>query len=517
MSTPSQRFPRALYTASEVRALDQRAIESGIAGIDLMRRAAESALQHLLGHWPQTRRVLVWAGSGNNAGDGYLLAKLAHEQGLEAAVLAIADPSVLDGDAATAYAQATAAGVEVLAANEGYALFEQTNSVWVDALFGTGLQRELTGDFRRAVECMNAASMPVLALDIPSGLSADTGAVFGVAVKADATVTFVALKRGLFTLHANDLVGELHLSDLGIPKEIIESSPASVQRLDIYSSVCSLPPRARNSHKGSHGHVLVVGGDNGYGGACVLAAEAALSSGAGLVSVVTRSVNRAGILARRPELMVVGTEDGNGVQDSEWLRDLLKRASAIVIGPGLGRGEWGRQLWSIVKAVAKARSISLVIDADGLFFLHEDQVRNTHSEVSKSLRPWVITPHPGEAALLLDSSIPDIQRDRFAAVASLASRYRCQALIKGAGSVLCIDKQQLLLCTEGNAGMAVAGMGDVLSGLVGGLIAQGLTPTDALQAAVSVHGEAGDLAAAEHGQRGLMASELFPEIRRLLN
>lgn len=530
MSALSSSLPRRLYTASAVRELDRRAMDSGIPGIELMRRAAEFALDTLTQRWPSAKRLLIWTGAGNNAGDGYLLAKLALARGLAARVVAVSDPDGLRGDAAVAYAQAAAAGVEI--STEAGEIVSQRDCVWVDALLGIGLSRELDPRFRGAVDSINAGTAPVLSLDIPSGLCADTGAVLGAAVIADATTTFVAMKRGLLTAHGCDLTGEILFCDLGIPAALSAGlEPAAVTRVDCFSPACALPPRANNSHKGSHGHVVVVGGDHGYGGACVLAAEAALHSGAGLVSVVTRSAHRAGILARRPELMVVGSEDApSGKQDGgdhpgwrEAVSALLMRASAIVLGPGLGRGEWGRQLCLMVMAAAKARSTPLLIDADALFFLSDEpagpggKTLFPPGAAGEGLRPWVITPHPGEAALLLDLPIAEVQRDRFASVQALARRYRSQALLKGAGSVMCADGDRLLLCTEGNPGMATGGMGDVLSGLIGGLLAQGLDPATSLEVGVCLHGEAGDLAAQRVGQRGLMASELLPEIRRLLN
>jgi NAD(P)H-hydrate epimerase len=509
MSELLSRLPRSLYTAAQVREIDRLAIESGTPGIELMRRAAQFSLDLILTRWPQVRRLVVWTGSGNNAGDGFLLATLALDNGLLAEVIAVANPARLSGDAASAYGLAREAGVAFNGAAEAN---PATGDVWVDALLGIGISRELSGDYLGAVERINAAQVPVFALDCPSGLCADTGSLLGAAVVADATASFVGVKRGLLTHRAGECVGELHFSELGIQSAVFAAASApAAGRCDVYSPACALPRRSPSSHKGSHGHVVVVGGDTGYGGASLLAAEAALHAGAGLVSIVTRTAHRAGILARRPEIMCVGTEDDEA---DGRIRDLLGRASAVVVGPGLGRSAWGRRLWREVLACATERR---VIDADALFFLAEEKAVR-----AAKARAWVLTPHPGEAATLLAKSIAEVQADRFASVSELQARYGGNVLIKGAGSVMrtaqTVDAPaRTLVCSEGNAGMAVGGMGDVLSGIIGALLAQGLDADRSLEAGVCLHGEAGDIAARRHGQRGLLPSELIAELRSLVN
>ncbi len=510
MNKSYSRLPRALYTAQTVRELDAAYIASGTAGAELMRRAADSSLTALLERWPQTQCLSVFVGAGNNAGDGYWLAFLAQQRNLDVRLVCVIEPHSLTGDAADAAAQASGCGI--ILSTELPAPRER--EVWVDALLGIGLNRDVDGEFLGAINWLNRSGAPILALDCPSGLCADSGRERGAAVRADLTVTFIALKRGLLTGQGPSCTGDLQLDDLGLPAHILATASVAAQRYD-WLSQRALPAREASSHKGTHGHLVIVGGDYGYGGASLLAAEAALHCGAGLVSVITRSANRSGMLARRPELMVLGTEDDEAADAR--IDVLLARATAVVVGPGLGRGQWGRALWRRLRASLGPQS-KLVVDADALYFLSDDSGPDERLISRSSRAQWVLTPHPGEAAMLLAESTGEVQADRFASVQALQQRFGGSVLLKGAGSVLCLrDEKPLLLCTEGNPGMATGGMGDVLSGVIGALLAQGLTGPGSLEFGVAVHGEAGDLAAQKYGERGLMASDLLPELRQLLN
>lgn len=516
------RLPRPLYTAEQVRRLDSIAIEQcGIPGFTLMQTAASVAFNALRERWPQTRHVQVFAGAGNNAGDGYLVASLAKEQGLSVEVIALADPQKLQGDARLAWQWAEKAQVTITAFADFDREHEKDHAhpVIVDALFGTGLSRKVTGDYLSAIDFINRVGRPTLAIDIPSGLSADTGKVLGVAVAAEMTVTFIGLKQGLLTNEAGDYVGHLVYHDLDVPDRVFSDSDSptpSATRIDIHSSKTMIAPRAVTSHKGTHGHVLIMGGDYSFGGAVLMAAEASLRSGAGLVSVITRSCHRPALLARRPEVMVLGTED-EGAQ----LQALIARATAIVIGPGLGRADWGRNLMQQALAAQQADGTPLVVDADALHLLAEKREQGSAAKGSGIKRDnWILTPHPGEAAALLGNTTEQIQSDRFEAVRQLATIWGGACLLKGSGSLICAQTsagQSLSLCSEGNAGMATGGMGDVLSGIIGGLVAQGNALHDSLCAAVCIHGEAADLSMQAHGQRGMVATDLMPYIRELVN
>jgi len=511
------KLPRDLYTAEQVRLLDSIAIEQfDIPGFTLMQTAAAVAFNTLIEKWPQTRHVQVFAGSGNNAGDGYLVASLAKEQGLSAQVIFLSNPDELKGDARSAWQWAEEHQVAMLPFSEFDVEHEKEHAhpVIVDALLGTGLDREVAGDYALAIEFMNSVDRPVLAIDIPSGLSADTGESLGVTAIADCTVTFIGLKQGLLTNQAGDFVGDLIYHDLDVPDQVFssENSPRpTTQRIDINSASAVLAPRAVASHKGSHGHVLVIGGDSSFGGAVIMAAEAALRSGAGLVSVITRSCHRPALLARRPEVMVLGTEGENANID-----EVIARATTIVIGPGLGRGAWARVLLQKALAAQISTNKPLVLDADALQLLAEKREQGAIIKRDN----WILTPHPGEAAALLNLSTAEIQKDRFAAVRELNASWGGVCLLKGSGSLLCStenDQQEVFLCSEGNAGMATGGMGDVLSGIVGSMVAQGHTLKDSLCTAVCVHGEAADLSMEAAGQRGMAATDLMPYLRELVN
>jgi len=334
----------------------------------------------------------------------------------------------------------------------------------------------------------------------------------GEAVHADCTVTFIGMKQGLLTGRAGNYVGKLLFSDLDVPEQVYADADApdpEAIRIDIHSAARHLGGRMPASHKGDFGHVLVIGGDYGFGGAALLAAEAAQRAGAGLVSVLTRSQHRSAILARRPELMVHGTEDENANAEA-----LINRATVIVVGPGLGTGDWSRAQLQLALAAQLSRGIPLVVDADALSLLAERQTDKTQIKRDN----WILTPHPGEAARLLHCETADISNDRFAAVRSMQHQWGGCCLLKGHGSLIAtgVDGVATFLCSEGNAGMASGGMGDVLSGLVAGLVAQGLSLDRALRAGVCIHGEAADLAA-ESGQRGTIATDLLPYIRQLVN
>ena len=530
---PVSRLPRDLYTAAQLRQLEKLAIERfAIPGIELMRRAGGTAFSALQERWPSARRLLVFAGGGNNGGDGYIIATLARQQKTDVTVVCIAEPTTLKGDAAIARDAAIKAGVPFVSAAEFFAQqadaitlkpgeahndIQQSaaNTLIVDAMLGTGLDRPVSDSYAQAIAWINAASTPVLAVDIPSGLHADTGSVLGDAVRAHTTVSFIGIKQGLLTAAGRGHAGEIVFAGLDLPQEVCQHAgapPPNAQRFDINHASAALHPRPRHTHKGDNGHAVIVGGDNGYGGAALLAAEAAARSGAGRVSLITRSAHRPAMLARRPEVMVLGTEDEAAASTN--INALLQRADVLCIGPGLGQGDWGRILFSATLAVQQTRQVPLVCDADALALLAESF---SDSAAARLQQNWILTPHPGEAAQLLDCSAAEVQADRFQSVQRLQQTYGGSCLLKGSGS-LCYDGSGPVgLCSEGNPGMASGGMGDVLSGIVCGLLAQGLPPSAALHCAVAVHGEAADLAAAAAGERGLLAADLFAFLPQLLN
>jgi NAD(P)H-hydrate epimerase len=484
-------LPDVLYSAAQVRGLDASLIAAGTAGFELMQRAARATWRALVRQWPTASELSVLAGHGNNAGDGYLVAALAKRAGWAVRVLAVGDPQRLQGDAALAHAEAVSENVLI----EPWTAQSGLRGIVLDALLGTGLSGDVREPYASAIGAINASGLPVAAVDIPSGLCADTGRVLGCAVCADLTVTFIGLKLGLFTGEAADGVGELVFNDLHADSQLIGGAAFTARRL----TAANLPrpaPRTPTSHKGRFGHVLLIGGDRGLGGAILLSAQSALRSGAGMVSVATRSEHVCAALARIPEAMVLGTSSAN------QLMVLLQKVSVLVVGPGLGQAGWGR---SLLSAAANA-PLPQVWDADALNMLAEDRV-----SLPKNC---VLTPHPGEAARLLGMSTAQVQADRPAAAHALSKKYTAVVVLKGAGSLIAHPDGRLALCHQGHPAMATAGLGDVLAGLVGALLAQGMEPFDAACLAVWLHANAGE----QQGKmgRGLAASDLIPAIRQLL-
>jgi NAD(P)H-hydrate epimerase len=501
MSSPPEALPTAVYSAAQVRALDQVGIEVfGIPAFELMTRAADAGFAALRRHWPEAREILVFCGAGNNGGDGYLVARRAREHGMNVRVVAVSDPRHLRGAAAEAWAACASAGVAILT---WPTLLEDDvgPDVVVDALLGTGIDRDLDAVYSAAVKFINETRAPVLAIDIPSGLDADSGLVRGVAVQADVTITFVGLKQGLFLGSAPDFCGTLEFADLGIPTQTAVGLKPALRRLTAGDLAAALQPRSRTAHKGAHGRLLLVGGGPGMGGAIRLAAEGALRAGAGLVYVGTHPQNVATVMAGRPEIMC------RGVDRPSDLEAFLSASDALVLGPGLGQTDWAEALW---EALVLAE-MPLVLDADGLNWLAKHPKERKH---------WVLTPHPGEAARLLGKLPAMIEQDRLGSVNKIARKYGAITVLKGARSLIAepIDANEIhvSVCGYGNPGMATAGVGDVLAGVLGGLLVQLRDPGRTARIGVVLHALAGD-AAAEEGERGLVASDLLPHVRRLAN
>jgi NAD(P)H-hydrate epimerase len=484
-------LPDALYSAAQVRGLDASLIAAGTPGFELMHRAARATWRALVRQWPAANELTVVAGHGNNAGDGYLVAVLAKRGGWTVRVLAAGDPRQLRGDAASAHAEAVAENVAI----EAWSAQSVCRGIVLDALLGTGLTGEVREPYASVIAAINASGLPVVAVDIPSGLCADTGRILGCAVRADLTVTFIGLKLGLFTGDAANVVGERVFNDLHADPRLLEGAPITARRLTA-GNLPRLAARRGASHKGQFGHVLLIGGDRGLGGAILLSAQSALRSGAGMVSLATRPEHVPAALARIPEAMALGAASAN------QLMDLLQKVSVLVVGPGLGQGAWGR---SLLSAAANA-PLPQVWDADALNLLAEGRMSLP--------KGCVITPHPGEVARLLGLSTAQVQADRPAAAHALSKKYSAVVVLKGAGSLIACPDGRLAVCHQGHPAMAAAGLGDVLAGLVGALLAQGMDAFDATCLAVWLHANAGE----RQGKfgRGLAASDLIPAIRQLL-
>lgn len=488
-------LPLELYTAAQLRALDRHAIEiGGIPSLTLMNRAGAAALRVLRSAWPAARRIVVICGGGNNGGDGYVLARLARAEGLHVTAAAVGEPARLRGEARSAYEECHAAGVPIA---QFHPETLRGAEVIVDALFGIGLDRPLDAASCALIGEINASHVAVLAVDVPSGLHADTGMVMGAAVQATRTVSFIGLKVGCFIGAGPDVTGTLEFASLDVPAPPEELRRAAAERIDAGLITRLLPPRRRTAHKGDFGHVLIVGGGAGMAGAAHLCAEACLRSGAGLVTVATRATHAAAMSAARPELMC------HGVEEAPAVRALIERATVVAIGPGLGRDAWARTLFDAVLDCERP----LVVDADAL---------NLLAERPRKRDDWILTPHPGEAARLLACETAVVQGDRLASIAQLTQRYAGVVVLKGAGTLIGVDGEIPALCDRGNPGMATAGMGDVLTGTIAALRAQLGNPRDAARAAVMAHALAAD-AAAQNGERGLIASDVISRLSACLN
>jgi len=480
----------ALYSADAIRQMDAKQIASGTDGYVLMRRAAHSAFRLVRKRWPRAKRLVVLCGPGNNGGDGYVIAELAKRSGREVTLFSLATPKT----PSAINAAADAASVEVNAQDFNEAAMCNADLI-IDAIYGTGLNREPDAKAAMFITSANAQVAPCLAVDIPSGLQADTGHTLGTAIVADATISFIAAKLGMYTGNGPACCGEITLDTLEVAHQHIASQQPLAYRLNAAQIQAMLPNRNASAHKGTAGHVVVIGGNQGMSGAVRLAAEAALRTGAGLVSVACHPACASAVSSGRPELMV------RAIANSQDLDPLLQKATTIVLGPGLGQDNWAK---SIYKAVL-AHQHPTVIDADALNLLAQTPQRCPNT---------VLTPHPAEAARLLKSNTNTVQSNRPLAVQQLANKYQATVVLKGPGSLVATENEALYLCDRGNAGMASGGMGDLLTGVIAALLAAGSAAHQAAASGTWLHSAAADKAARD-GQTGLIASDLLPALRQL--
>ncbi|MDI9223847.1 bifunctional ADP-dependent NAD(P)H-hydrate dehydratase/NAD(P)H-hydrate epimerase [Pantoea sp. EA-12] len=490
--------PRSLthsvWPAQAMRQLERDAADSlGLTLYELMHRAGQASYELARAQWPQTQHWLILCGHGNNGGDGYVVARLAQAAGINITLLACEGNHPLPEEAQSAQQAWLEAGGVIHAAT---AAWPETVDLIVDALLGTGINRPPAAPYAGLIDLTNAHGAPVLALDVPSGLDAATGATPGSAIVADHTLSMIALKPGQLTGKARDVVGRLHCDNLGLGA-FLAGEEAPVLRYDAQDLVRWLKPRRATSHKGDHGRLLVIGGDKGTAGAIRMTGEAALRSGAGLVRVLTHEDNIGPILTARPELMVDSLCD-------EALEQALEWADAIAIGPGLGQRDWAQN--ALMKVAASEKPMLWDADALNLLAINQDYRQNR-----------IITPHPGEAARLLGVKTSEIERDRLHAAQTLAKRYGGVVVLKGAGTVIASTDGDMAIADVGNAGMASGGMGDVLSGIIAALLGQKLTLLEAACAGCVVHGATADAVALQRGTRGMLATDLFELLWQFVN
>lgn len=484
-----------LFNTRQIRACEQSAMNDlGLSADELMERAGLGALTVLEQLFPSARSLTIFCGGGNNAGDGYVLARLAHEKGYSVAIHQYKSLENLPDTARHAALKAVAVGVGCQCLDDP---IDADSDLIIDALLGIGLKGEVSPPLAAAINQMNDSGIPILAMDIPSGLDSDTGRIMGVCVKAKATVTFIGKKQGMMTLDGPDYCGEVQVCSLEL-EMILSTIEPSALTLNAEWIGRLLKPRPLNSHKGNFGHVLAIGGGLGMPGSIHLAANAALRVGAGLLTIATKPEHEGYMVANLPEAMVKGIDDVNE------LLPLLAKATVCLIGPGMGQDEWAVNLFNLVIA----SQLPMLIDASALHILADNPQHDDN---------WILTPHPGEAASLLGLTTAEIQADRYQSVTRLQQQYGGTIVLKGVGSLVTTDKQETWVCAAGNPGMATAGMGDVLGGVIAGLAAQGLSLSDAAKAGVLIHARAADAAALKEGQRGLLAGDLMPYLRQQVN
>ena len=493
------------YSAQQSKSIDAFAInQQGIPGLLLMKRAGLFSYETLLTHYPKAKRLLILCGAGNNGGDGFVVAQLALMAGFQVDTYLYGQVDQLKNDALLAYREFTEIGGEVKLLEAGLPVLAENSQqhnhydVVIDALFGTGMdkQRPISGKLAEWIELLNQQATPVMALDIPSGLDADTGQIYGCAIRADRTCTFITQKPGLYQFHGQDTAGKIHYSRLFLDDNTLHSQTPIAHNHSLKYWLSQLPKRPAVSHKGSTGQVMLIGGDEHMMGAVQMAGLACLKVGAGLVKVITHLEHGIALTQALPELMCY-SEDEFEVHSEQ-----AKQAKVIAIGPGLGLQKWGSSLFNKALHLQQPK----VVDADALTLLSQAPVHQKN---------WVLTPHPGEAARLLNSTTEIVQGDRFAAIRAIQKKYGGVVVLKG-NATLIFDGVRMEMCLAGNSGMAKGGMGDVLTGTISGLIAQGMPLFEAACLGVNLHAHAGDILAQQNGQHSLLPTELAAILSQLL-
>ncbi|OKY26836.1 bifunctional ADP-dependent NAD(P)H-hydrate dehydratase/NAD(P)H-hydrate epimerase [Thalassotalea sp. PP2-459] len=495
-------LPQSAYCATQVLTNEHcLAKEQGLELYALMEKAGQAVFSRIQEQYSKTTQLFILAGKGNNGGDGFVLARLAAEVGYKVTVYLCAEAEQLKGCALTAFNSLQKTTITVLYQSE-LALtpnFFQENQyeLIIDALFGIGYQGALKSELAKIINLVNGTNITIVSIDVPSGLNATTGYVATTAIRASETVTFIAAKQGLMTGQAADFVGQLYLATLSL-NECFQQRVDTQIHLQGKNAIPNFPVRNDASHKGHVGLLLCIGSHVGMPGAIRLAGEAALRTGASLVAVCCDFNNHHFVVNGRPELMLAPS-DAESLMKSHY----VERAKAMLIGPGLGQNEWSSALFQLILEEERP----LVVDADALQLLAKSPCKRKH---------WVLTPHPGEAAKLLNCTISEVEENRFDAVKAIAKKFGGICVLKGAGSLIS-DGEIIWINTSGNSGMASGGMGDVLSGIIAALLMQLSDPMEATRLAVYLHGKAADDIAKKQGKIGMLASDLFLPIQQLLN
>jgi NAD(P)H-hydrate epimerase len=516
-----------VVTAEEMRRIDEKTIEEyGVPGVVLMERAGLAValrIKEIFGR----KRVLVVSGSGNNGGDGFVVARDLYEEGWDVRVFLTSKPEDLKGDALLQYKIAKKYGVPIFPVRQlltHHSSLVMKHSIFIDALLGTGLSKNVTGLLSEVIHLINKINLPVISVDIPSGISSDNGQIMGEAVKADYTVTFGLPKRGHLLYPGAEYTGKLFIENIGFPAKLLASNNLNVSVLTKQEASHVLPERQMYSHKGDYGHVLIIAGSKGKTGAAYMAAKACLRSGAGLVTIGVPESLADIFQARVTEEMTLFLPDrGDGTlaeKASDVILDFLnKEADVIAIGPGIGVSADTNK---IMKTLIQCSTSPLVIDADGI-----NSLQGEITILSKSKAPIILTPHPGEMSRLINPptppfakggkrretiSIKDIEMDRINTAISFVNKTRTHLVLKGVPTIIASPDGKAYFNSTGNPGMATAGTGDVLTGMISGFLSQGLKPPDASLLGVYTHGLAGDIAASEKGMYSLTATDIIDKL-----
>jgi len=510
-----------VVTSDQMKELDRRTIqETGILGVVLMENAGRGTVEQILCYFPnkKNRPVHVLCGRGNNGGDGFVIARYFLNYGAEVRAFLFSSTGRVQGDARVnmdAYIHMGGkihvvedeAGFDSIADELGRA------GIIVDALLGTGLSSEVKGLYRSVIDQVNRLKdVPVVSVDVPSGIDATTGKILGSAVKAWLTCTYGLPKIGLFTYPGRENAGELEVVDICIPRALVKDSGIKTFVQEEEDFVDLLPKRSSDSHKGTYGHVLVVAGSPGKTGAASMAGHAAMRAGAGLVTLGVPAGLRSIVEEKTKEVMTESLPDFDdgylGIDAWQSLSDILKGKNAAAVGPGLSdREETGKLVFKLVEEA----DVPLVIDADGLNLL----AKNT-DVLKKTGKVHVLTPHPGEMARLTGLSVTEVQEDRINTASSFSKEYGVVLVLKGASTVIAEPGGKVFINPTGNPGMAGGGMGDVLAGFIAGLIAQGISSVDAARMAVFIHGANGDLIAENGAEIGILATDIAEKIPEFL-
>ena len=515
-----------VVTAQEMRQIDKQTIEKiGIPGIVLMETAATAVFRSIQKNYPECRHVAVIIGKGNNGGDGLALARQLAHAGYNVQIVLVSPPESFTGDAVTNLQVAQKLGlsiIEILSEPELKKIDKEILScdLIVDAIFGTGLRDGINGYIKGVIDRLNSTKCPIIAIDLPSGLNADTGAVEGACVRAGRTVTLGLPKRGMFLYPGAETVGELEIADIGFPENVVKSQDIRVNWTQAYHVSNWIPPRPVCSHKGTYGRVFVLAGSTGMTGAAVLASQAALRAGAGLVTLgIPKSLNPI-VETKLSEVMTTPlpetTEGSLALSAKPQILEFIERtASVLAIGPGLSQHP---ETADLIKNLVREIDRPAVIDADGLNALAEGGTDcptsrfKLNNPLSSELSQTVLTPHPGEMARLTGLSVRDIERDRIGVAQKFAQEHGVILILKGVPTVIAHGTGEVWLNSTGNPGMATGGMGDVLTGLIAGLMAQGVSIPEAAVLGVYLHGLAGDISAEVTGMHGLIAGDVLEAI-----